>query len=261
MLKIRVFSVLVLIPIVIIATILGDLPFFVFALVGILLSGWEYFGMAQHAGHYPQKFVGLTLIALILLDAHFRWNLLREIVIGAVVVTMTLALFRRDREWLISWALTLVGALYLGGTASYAVLLRAVPNVGFAWTATMFLTNWASDAAAYFTGTRIGKHPFFPDISPKKTREGAIGSWIASTIAGGLCALIFGLPVVHGIVAGLGIGLAGAFGDLAESLIKRQFGAKDSGNLIPGHGGMLDRIDSLLFVAVFTYLYLVWIVR
>ncbi|MBI5302007.1 MAG: phosphatidate cytidylyltransferase [Chloroflexi bacterium] len=261
MLKIRFVSAFIMIPIVIVATILGDLPFLVFALAGLLLSGWEYFAMARHAGHHPQPIVGLALITLMLLDAHFRWNLLREIVIGGGVVTMTLALFRRAEGWIVGWALTLVGALYLGGTGAYAVLLRASPNNGFWWTATLFLTNWASDAAAYFAGTRLGKHRFFPDVSPKKTREGAIGSWIASTIVGGLCALVFGLPILHGIVAGLGIGVAGAFGDLAESLVKRQFGAKDSGNLIPGHGGMLDRIDSFLFAAVFMYLYLVWFVR
>lgn len=261
MLKIRFISAFILIPIVITATILGGHFFVAFVLAGITLAGWEYFAMARHAGYPAQPITGLALIALLVLDAHFRWNLLREIVFGVVLVMMLVALFRREDGWILGWALTLAGALYLGGTGAYAVLLRGAPHDGFGWTATLFLTNWASDATAYFTGTRIGKHSFFPAISPKKTREGAIGSWIAATLVGGLCALIFGLPVPHGIVAGLGIGVAGAFGDLAESLVKRQFNAKDSGSLIPGHGGMLDRIDSLLFAAVFMYLYLIWIVR
>jgi len=129
------------------------------------------------------------------------------------------------------------------------------------WTMLALVTAWATDTGAYLAGTRLGKHKFFPRISPKKTWEGAIGGWLAAPLTmlalGGLC----GLPLAHCALWGILIGLAATFGDLAESLLKRQTGVKDSGNIVPGHGGILDRLDSLLFTAVVTYYYLVWVLR
>jgi phosphatidate cytidylyltransferase len=259
-LLIRVISSFVLIPLVILATVLGGIPFLVFALVGLTLAGIEYFQMAQRAGHRPQMFVGLALLALILIDTHFQLGQFREIVIGAAILTMVMGFFRRGEHWVTDWALTLAGPLYIGGTGLYMILLRAAPD-GLSWTVVAFLTNWATDAAAFFVGTTWGRHGFFRDISPKKTWEGTLGAIIAATLAGFLCGLLFNLPPIYTTFMGLVVGIAGIIGDLAESLVKRQFGAKDSGGLIPGHGGMLDRIDSLLFVSVFAYSYLVWIVR
>lgn len=260
MLRIRVVSALALIPLVVGATLYGDLAFLALALIALLLAGWEYFEMARQAGHQTLPGIGLALIALMLCDAYAHWNLFREIILVALVLTFFIAIFRRADSWIVGWALTFAGALYLGGTGAYFVLVRYLPN-GALWTILAMLAIWASDSAAYLAGKRFGRTGFFNDVSPKKTWEGAIAGWLGAIAVAGLCGLVFGLPVAHCLILGAGLGIAGAFGDLAESLIKRQFGAKDSGKLLPGHGGMLDRIDSLLFAALFVYYYLVWIVR
>jgi len=98
-----------------------------------------------------------------------------------------------------------------------------------------------------------------PRLSPGKTWEGALGGWVTGVGAGALVAWLFGIDVIHGLALGALIGLASPFGDLAISMIKRQVGAKDSSNLIPGHGGMLDRIDSVLFTVVVSYYYVLWV--
>ncbi len=260
MLKIRIASAFVLIPLVMVAMFLGDLAFFALALIVLILSAVEFYQMAQRAGYHPLPLVGIALIALILLNTYFQLNALGAIIVAALILTMFVALFRRSENWIAGWALTFIGAFYLGGAGAYFLLVRAMPN-GLEWTLLAAFSVWAGDTAAYFAGTYLGKHGFFNHVSPKKTWEGALGAWIVSTLIGGLCAFVFGLPVAHGFIAGLGLGITGAFGDLAESLIKRQFGAKDSGNLLPGHGGMLDRIDSMLFAAVFVYYYVIWFVR
>lgn len=127
---------------------------------------------------------------------------------------------------------------------------------GLGWFLTALLVTWLSDTGAYLVGRSLGRHPLAPRVSPKKTVEGAIGSLIAAAITAAVCVSAFGLGLHPFVAALLGIVLAaaGIAGDLTESLIKRQAGVKDSGHLIPGHGGMLDRVDALLFVGVTTWI-------
>ena len=175
-----------------------------------------------------------------------------------MVASLVASLFRHGDGWIVGWALTFVGAVYVGVLGSYFILLRDLPN-GMVWTINVLLAAWATDTFAYIAGKAWGRHGFFTSISPKKTWEGAIGGWVAATVAMAILGAWAGLPWFHGILLGFGVGVAGTVGDLAESVIKRQFGAKDSGNIVPGHGGLLDRLDSLLFAAVFAYYYLAWI--
>jgi phosphatidate cytidylyltransferase len=137
-----------------------------------------------------------------------------------------------------------------GGWLSF---LRLEP--GAAWIVFVLAITFLSDTAAYFTGRLLGQHPMAPYISPKKSWEGAIGGLVFATLTGLLLVYLLGLPIPLWIGALLGcIGsIAGQAGDLAESLIKRQVDIKDSGRIIPGHGGILDRIDSLLFTAPVLY--------
>lgn len=127
---------------------------------------------------------------------------------------------------------------------------------GLAWFLLALLVTWLSDTGAYLVGRTFGRHHLAPHISPKKTVEGAIGGLAAAAITAMICVSAFGLGLHLALAAALGVGLAiiGIAGDLAESLIKRQAGVKDSGNLIPGHGGMLDRIDAFVFVSVATWI-------
>lgn len=272
MLRVRLASAFFLIPIVLGSVYVGGLLFFAVVSIAALIAGFEYFEMTRHAQHRPMTIMGLALIALLLFDAFAHTDPLlrpvfgpefwtREIVVAALVFSLVLAIFWREEDWISSWALTLAGVLYIGGLAAYAVLVRELPN-GLVWTASALLTVWATDTAAYFAGTRLGRHGFFTSISPKKTWEGAIGGWIAATLTMLACGVLFGgLSPLTAMAFGFGVSVAATFGDLAESLLKRQTGVKDSGSLVPGHGGLLDRIDSLLFAAVFAYYFVVWIVR
>ncbi len=232
----------------------GGLPFFSLVALLILLCGDEFFWLMRQRGYQPLTPVGIVLIALFLLQAQQKLDLTRELLIGALVLTLVIAVFRRGDGWLVGWALTFVGVLYVGGLGSYFILMRDLPD-GKVWGAMAAFATWGMDTAAYTVGVRWGRHSFFPSVSPKKTWEGAIGGWALALFAMLVLGSVYGLPLLHSTALGIGIGLAGTFGDLAESVIKRQVGAKDSGAILMGHGGILDRLDSLLFVAAFVYYY------
>ena len=148
----------------------------------------------------------------------------------------------------------------LDGVVRAAFLLRDLPR-GMEWTFLAFFTTWASVTAAYFVGRWIGNRPFAPRISPKKTWEGSVGGWISGIAVGTLMGAVLRLPLLQGSLLGLLISLAATGGDLVESMFKRWAGVKDSGRLIPGHGGVLDRIDSLLFSVAVAYYYLIWVMK
>jgi phosphatidate cytidylyltransferase len=181
---------------------------------------------------------------------------------AAVMTTLVWQLLRRPEGHPIqSWALTLGAALWLGWLISHFLQLRDLSppfglGAGTRWLVLAFLVTWINDSAAYFVGKGIGRHPCCPYLSPKKTWEGTIGGWL-----GGLAATLFlgrwlvDLPWGHGLLLGALVATVAPFGDLAKSMVKRQVGVKDFGALIPGHGGMFDRIDSLLFVVPVVYYY------
>jgi phosphatidate cytidylyltransferase len=259
-LKTRLITAFFLIPLILGSVYYGGLVFFALIAALLLIAGYELFEMARHAGHPPMPWLGLALIALILLDAYTQSDFARAILAGALVVSLTVGVVRPREGWLAGWAITVAGALYVGWLGAYFLFVRALPN-GLMWTTLALVTAWATDTGAYIAGTCFGRHKFFPRISPKKTWEGAIGGMIAALLAMFALGWLLSLPIVHSAILGLIIGIAATFCDLAESLLKRQTGVKDSSNLVPGHGGMLDRIDSLLFTAVVVYYYLVWILR
>jgi phosphatidate cytidylyltransferase len=158
------------------------------------------------------------------------------------------------RQGLGRWAFGLGGALYVGIPMNYMLELYAA-NRGLVWLLFMLLSVVVSDAAALLVGMRLGRHPFFPAISPKKTVEGAAAGVVLPVPVMLFGGFVLGLPAVHSIVLGLLIGLSAEAGDLVESQMKRLAGVKDSSNLIPGHGGVLDRIDSLLFAPIVAFVY------
>lgn len=169
-------------------------------------------------------------------------------------------------------ALSVVGVLYTGGLLTFAVLLRAVGPEGVWWLLMLMAVTWGNDTGAYFAGRALGRHKLYPRVSPGKTWEGFFGGVAASV---GFAFLVVWLgTVVHlphleplrltawqTLVAGLVTGVVGPMGDLSESLLKRAYGVKDSGTFMPGHGGILDRIDALLFNAAVLYLWAVLVTR
>lgn len=152
-------------------------------------------------------------------------------------------------------AVSLFGSLYVGWLMSHLLLLRQ-SNDGLHYVFLIFIATWLTDTMAYFVGMNFGRHKLAPGISPNKTVEGALGG-VAGSILGslGLAFLVSAPSMVHFAVIGALVGIIGQAGDLIESAMKRVAGIKDSGNIIPGHGGILDRFDSLLFTAPLVYYY------
>jgi phosphatidate cytidylyltransferase len=213
----------------------------------------EVFGLFRKAQFAPAIMLGVpSSVALAVMPALKHGT--EEGWVGVLLALMLLsaAYFlvpRTDGRPLLDWSLTVVGSMYVGLLLGQLTLLRSWPH-GAWWVALVFLVTWAYDTGAYFSGRLFGSRRFMHHISPKKTVEGVQGGLLFSSFAGLIGIPALGLAWWQGLLLGLAGGVAAQTGDLVESMIKRQTGAKDSGNIIPGHGGLLDRIDSLLFTAV-----------
>jgi phosphatidate cytidylyltransferase len=181
---------------------------------------------------------------------------------AAIVISLVWLLFRspREEESFHKWAWTIAGVLYVGWLLSYWLNLRGLED-GRNWVYLAMLTTFASDTGAYFIGRARGRHKLTPAISPGKTWEGAIGGLISAILGAMLIMTIlnfvspFAFKYWQVILLGCLISLFAQLGDLVESLLKRNMGVKESGKLLPGHGGILDRFDSLIFVGPVVYYY------
>lgn len=270
----RWLTSVIVIPLVLVFVWFGGWWAFAATLLVVLLCTLELHSMMLHTGHRPLFVVSLGLSVLFLVAAMFPAERLLLLEIGlsaAVLVSLPWLFFRKKLEGaLVDWALTLSFSIYVGWPMSFFLLLRGYeagripgPNgawfyvpAGAWWLLVVLLGAWGCDAAAFFTGHYFGRHKLAPHISPAKTWEGAFGGLVLSIVVALLITVIpLGVPWYLAILLGMLIGVAAVSGDLAESLIKRQANVKDSGNIMPGHGGMLDRIDSLLFVVIVVYIF------
>jgi phosphatidate cytidylyltransferase len=222
-----------------------------------MLASREYQRMIVRAGRRPLCALQYGLTAFLIIGVA---SLPPGVTLGVFVLTFVSSLVwqitrvTEGREPYVEWALTLAGASYLGWLSAYFIVLRALPS-GLNWMLLTLAAVWSCDSIAYVSGRAWGRHAFFPNVSPHKTWEGAAAGFVGGTLVVSLLGFVLGLPIVWAAGLGMVASLATIFGDLVESLIKRQMGVKDSGGLVPGHGGMLDRIDSLLFTVVFVYYY------
>lgn len=262
-------------PIVLLFVWFGGWPAFAAILLVVVLGTLELRNMLFHAGYHPLTWISFGLSVLFLLSAMFPAQrlLILEIGLGASLPVSFAWMFLRRQKLdgaLVDWALTLAIAVYLGWPMSYFLVIRGyAPGAlrftgpvwvylppGAWWLLITLLGVWGFDASAFFAGRYFGRHKLAPTISPAKTWEGVLGGMILSITASLVLTVIpLGVPWYLAIVLGLLIGAAGTMGDLAESLIKRQTHVKDSGQIMPGHGGMLDRIDSLLFAVIVVYFF------
>ncbi len=263
MFRTRVLSAAVLIPLVAGLVYAGGWVLAAVLLLVVMRAAYELFVLFEKEGYAPSLPAASLVMGLLLAVARFpETNLVGLVLAAAVILTLTWQLLRpplgRPTQ---SWALTLAVALWLGWLISHFVLLRDLSaplglGVGTLWLVLTFLVTWINDSAAYFVGKAIGRRPFAPYLSPKKTWEGTVGGWIGGVAATMLLgAWLVDLPWLHGLALGAIIATLAPIGDLAKSMVKRQMGVKDFSALIPGHGGMFDRIDSLLFVAPAVYYY------
>jgi phosphatidate cytidylyltransferase len=240
---------------------LGGLPFYAAVLAMVILAGREYQRMLAVGGYRPFYALQYALTAFLLAGVVF---LPPEAILGGFTLILISSLAWQltrtaDAEQpFVDWALSLAGALYVGWLASHFILLRELPG-GLGWVVLALAATWLCDSCAYLSGRIWGKHPFFPRISPKKTWEGTLGGWVGGTGTSLVIGVALGLSILESLTLGLAVSLAATFGDLAESMVKRQVGVKDSGSLIPGHGGILDRMDSLFFVVPVVYYLVVWV--
>jgi len=260
MLRTRVITGLIGLPLIIAAVYAGGYWFFgLVTLIG-LVAGWEFERMMRAGGYHPTVIITLTFIVLLIFDGFqpgLRWLslIITLILLGSIIWQ----LFRSDSTApTVDWALTLAGGLYIGWGLSHLMALRQFGD-GLAWIWVALLSTWGADSLAYFTGRTIGRTKLWPRHSPRKTWEGLIGGIVGGMVGAILAALVFDLRLSTVIVIGAIIPIAGLFGDLSISMMKRQVGVKDSSNLLPGHGGVLDRLDSLLFVGIVVYYYALWV--
>ena len=260
MLRTRILSAVVLVPLIAAAALAGGYWFAALIAFFAALATIEFYQLSRALGVRPAMVTGTSLtVALVFAARYPGYHITPALFVATLALLMVRAVVRQDYDgFLGDWATTLVASAYVGGMLSHFVLLRDLDQ-GLAWTAAAVLTTWVGDTAAYLVGKSIGSHPFFPKVSPRKTMEGAVGGVVFGTLTGmGVGIVALGLSWPLAVALGLLTSLAATFGDLAESLVKRQAGAKDSGNLIPGHGGALDRVDSLLFAAVVVYYLAIW---
>jgi phosphatidate cytidylyltransferase len=259
MLKTRVLTALTALPIAIVTVYLGGWWFLGAVGLVALIAGWEFGRMMRTGGYHPVSAFILALIALLLLDGYYPGlRLLNGILTVGLLLPLAAQLFRRTATPTADWALAVAGGLYIGWGMAHLVALRGLAH-GQSWVWLALLSTWGADTFAYFVGRAIGRRKLWPRHSPKKTWEGLAGGVGGGMFGAWLAAALGGLWWPGAVVLGAVVAIIALFGDLAESMMKRQVGVKDSSNLFPGHGGFLDRIDSLLFVNVVIYYYAVWI--
>ena len=269
----RVISALVLLPVLIVVVWWSVWSVAATAVAAAIICLLELYSAFVAGGFQPRTGLGLAIaLALILAVAAqplVGFELIPLVLTLAVLASLLGELFHDSSTTALpSWALTLAGSLYIGWLVSHFILMRQLNTPlrpaplaalqiesGAAWVYLTMAITFLQDTAAYFVGRSMGRHKLAPRLSPKKTWEGAVGGLIGAVSGSLLGLVLLGLPISLGVAVLLGVvgGVIGPLGDLAESWIKRQVGVKDAGNIIPGHGGVLDRADSLLFTAPALY--------
>ncbi|HWR01970.1 MAG TPA: phosphatidate cytidylyltransferase [Chlorobaculum sp.] len=254
------------IPLLLWINMMGGIYFLVMVLVLSLVATFEFRRLAAHRAHPPSIFLLLPLTAFIQLNFYFRFLDYWEAVLAVVMFIYVLELWRQQGSEFLNIGTTLVGLMYVNLTFGALLRLRlhgsapGSPGIpaGASPVLLMFFCVWAADIFAYFGGSTFGgkfiKRKLFPRLSPKKTWEGYFSGIAGSVAAAWVCStFVTGCPTVRAAMIGLLIGVVSPAGDLMESMFKRDAGVKDSSGLIPGHGGVLDRFDTIMFIAPLIY--------
>ena len=260
----RVYSALILLPLLYVLTrYLPPVAFFVFITAIVLLAQWEFLALFVEKTHLPQHaLVGFPGAVLLLIAMQWPAVLGFSPVLSIILVSLLCYQvgFAPSESRHLSMFVILFGIFYIGYTLGHFLWLRTGSD-GALLVFFVLLVTWAGDAAAYYVGKTWGSRPLAPRLSPNKTVEGFFGGMIVAPLIAWLGHVWF-LPAVTAVdclILGVLFTVLGLLGDLSESALKRQAGVKDSGSLIPGHGGMLDRVDSLLLNAPVFYYYMAFV--
>jgi phosphatidate cytidylyltransferase len=270
----RLLSAAVIVPVLVYLFYRGGRPFIILIEVAIALGVNEYYRMVEERGILPSRFIGTMGALAIGLAAAFG-RLDYQLMTFSIVVLAVLANQLRSLDitaTIAGSAVTLFGVVYIGWLLSHAMLLRFPPHppqgidLGLFFVVVAIAGVFLADAGAFFVGRAYGKRKLAPRISPGKTVEGLLGGIAGGTVGVVLAKLVFdwfifpdpgtGMPLLHCLALGPLLVLPSVAGDLFESMLKRDARIKDSGSLIPGHGGIMDRLDSILFALPVTYYYL-----
>lgn len=284
MLRTRLLTAAALVPVILVVVLLGEPWLSLLVGIAAFLALVELVALLDAAGYQPPQVlsilagVALTAAGLVtvnddsvgglltfLLTALDPPGLVAATLIAATLLLAVAAFMRSDpRDGFVTWAMSVFGIAYVGLLLPMIVLVAHLAPAGgsaltpvgvlgigsgVAWTLLLVLVVWGYDTGAYLVGRLVGRTRLVDHISPSKTVEGLAGGLVAATLAAGIGAALVGLDPWHPLLIGPLVGLAAQVGDLAESLLKRAAGRKDSGFLVPGHGGILDRVDSFLFAA------------
>lgn len=265
-LLVRVATALVGAPLIIALLYKGPpWGFYLLVLPATLIGAWELFNMT-HAGDRVSQVIGVAMaaaasLALYLADGDARVLVTMIVVVPLAGPLLTLIRLGDMKTAALRASAMGFGPLYLGVPLTLlAVMRRDLGGDGPAYVVLTIMFAWFGDTGGYFAGRFLGRHKLYEAVSPKKTVEGSIGG-LAGSVFGALLAHFWFLPslsLVHGIVLALVAGALGQAGDLGESALKRSTGVKDSGAIVPGHGGILDRVDALLVTSAVTFLYSIW---
>lgn len=259
----RIISGIIGIGLAILLVGLGGIPFLATIVLLMIIGLMEFYQLVKKKGVKPFQGIGMITGLIIILLAYFNNSVLFPIDIGLFGLVLTFFLIFVLQiiqvgvtDVLVNVSVTFVGVFYVAGLMSHFILLRhmshpILPGEYAIWLG--LICTWSADTCAYFVGNSLGRRPLASSISPNKTVEGFLGGVLGSGLAGVIFAVVISMNYFKVLIIALLIGLVGQLGDLFQSALKRDVGVKDSGNVIPGHGGILDRFDSALFTLPLTY--------
>ncbi|MDH7601578.1 MAG: phosphatidate cytidylyltransferase [Armatimonadota bacterium] len=250
----------------------GGIPFVVAVTIVALVGTSEFYSQVRRTGARPVEWAGLLAVIVFVLSARTH----RQQTVGLsfsvlIILSFLTELLRTRRSPVVNLGATMLGAVYVGWLLSHVVMLRGLrgtvtvgrfKSTAGAWLVMyVFLCTWACDTVAYFVGRYYGRTKLAPKLSPGKTIEGSVGGLVGSIIVAAVFGALIRLPAWHSLAMGVLIGILAQLGDLTESAVKREIGIKDFGTIMPGHGGVLDRFDSLLFTGTASYYYVVYFLQ
>lgn len=270
MLRQRALSAAILAVPAFIAIAVGGRLFALFILIVVGIGALELVQLVAWRGHRASGGLMSLWVTLCVVDRVFPWlELLNPGVALLLILTLAWAVIRFRQgttNAVTGFAFTIAGGLYLGWAGAHFVSLRALDE-GLFWTLTVCFAVWISDTAAYFVGKAIGHNRLIPDVSPGKTWEGYFGGIISASLITAVLPLLWqqlgassAVSPLHGFFIGLLVSVVSPLGDIGISMFKRYAGVKNSGHLIPGHGGFLDRVDALIIAGLLGYYYLTFFV-